>query len=313
MSPDEVQNVPARAVHSFSALLHPQKLDQLVNSWLEEDTPSFDYGGFVVGESEETAVLLCKSESVLSGVPFFDAVFQKLNCKVEWLFPESTYFSEPGAKIVARVHGHVKDILLGERVALNCITRASGISLLARRLNDIKLMQGWKGEIAGTRKTTPGFRMVEKYALLVGGCSTHRYDLSSMVMLKDNHIWVTGSVPAAVKKARKACGFSSKIEVECRSMHQAIEACQAGADVVMLDNFDPTIIESLAQSLKEQFPAVIVEASGGITMETISKFMTPSINVISMGCLTQGYKTSDFSLKILKDGHDPTNPVVTAS
>merc|ERR1719201_1880937 len=96
---------------------------------------------------------------------------------------------------------------------------------------------GYRGEVAGTRKTTPGFRLVEKYALLVGGASTHRMDLSSMVMLKDNHIWSTGSISDSVSRARFACGFSTKIEVECTSEKDAVEAAEAGADVLMLDNY----------------------------------------------------------------------------
>jgi len=178
---------------NFAHLLHPVRLNETVSSWLTEDTPSFDYGGFVVGDRIDTAVLLCKSRGVLAGVPFFDAVFKCLNCSVEWLADEGELLA-PICR-VANVTGRVRHLLLGERVALNCIGRASGLATAARRLTDkAHSGTGWNGEVAGTRKTTPGFRMVEKYALLVGGLSTHRYDLSSMVMLKDNHIWSAGSI-----------------------------------------------------------------------------------------------------------------------
>ena len=174
----------------YCHLLHPLRLQELARAWLLEDTPTFDYGGFVVGESLETAVLLCKSPGVLAGAPFFEAVFKELDCTVTWLHCEGTWL-EPVTK-AALVKGKVRNILLGERVALNCLARASGIATGARKLKNAT--NSWHGSVAGTRKTTPGFRMVEKYSLLVGGIDTHRNDLSSMIMLKDNHIWTAGSI-----------------------------------------------------------------------------------------------------------------------
>ena len=284
-------------------------LQDAVKCWLNEDTPNFDYGGYVVGDREETAVLLCKSPGILCGIPFFEAIFRELNCNINWLYKEGTLLS-PVCK-VAYVQGKVKDILLGERVALNVITRASGIATQCKSLEKIKKLKGWHGEIAGTRKTTPGFRIVEKYSLLVGGASLHRYDLSSMVMLKDNHVWSVGNVQKAVKKAREVCGFSMKIEVECRTIDDAKSAAGAGAEIVMLDNFCCDALHTAAAQIKDHYPHVIIEASGGVTEETIRDFMGPNIDVISMGKLTQGYSVVDFSLKIMKDGKNPENPVVT--
>lgn len=158
----------------------------------------------------------------------------------------------------------------------------------ARRAADIKARCEWHGFVAGTRKTTPGFRQVEKYALIVGGAATHRLDLSQMVMLKDNHIWSCGSITNAVKKAKVAAGFSIKIEVECQSLAEGMEAAGAGADIVMLDNFTPEAIHDAARTIKEAFPHVLIEASGGITEASMERFMTPYIDIISRGALTQG-------------------------
>lgn len=177
---------------NISHVLSPISVQHIVREWLKEDTPSFDYGGFVVGEKEESAVLLMKSSGILAGRPFVDAIFKELDCTVIWFVSEGTFVDQ--LKIVAKVTGKVRRILLGERVALNCLSRASGVATLARRLQKLALSLGWNGQVAGTRKTTPGFRLVEKYSLLVGGVSTHRYDLSSMIMLKDNHIWTAGSI-----------------------------------------------------------------------------------------------------------------------
>ena len=138
-----------------------------------------------------------------------------------------------------------------------------------------------------------------------------RYDLSSMVMLKDNHIWSVGNIKESVIKARSACGFSTQIEVECRSVNDALEACHAGANIVMLDNFDASITEKSAQDVKKEFPHVIVEVSGGVTKENIQKYMTASVDVISTSTLTQGHSALDFSMKIVKEGKNPLNPTVT--
>ncbi|KAH9525447.1 hypothetical protein Btru_001458 [Bulinus truncatus] len=289
-------------------ILTPISLQHAVREWLKEDVPSFDYAGFVVGEKEETAVLLMKEAGVLAGTPFVDAIFTELDCVIQWHVQEGDHI-EPIKKI-ATVTGKVRHLLLGERVALNCITRASGIATMARRLTQKAEAAGWNGEVAGTRKTTPGFRLVEKYALIVGGVSTHRHDLSSMIMLKDNHIWTAGSITQAVKDARVVGGFSLKIEVECRSLEEAIEAAEAGAEIVMLDNFSSESAEKASRELKQAFPKLLIEISGGITEENLTDFCLPDVDVISLGKLTQGYSTIDMSFKINKAGKDLSNPTV---
>jgi nicotinate-nucleotide pyrophosphorylase (carboxylating) len=132
----------------------------------------------------------------------------------------------------------------------------------ARKMADLSEAKQWSGSVAGTRKTTPGFRLVEKYALIVGGAAPHRHDLSQMIMLKDNHINVTGSITNAVHKAKGAAGFSVKIEVECQNKAEATEAALAGADIVMLDNYSAERIAEDSVDLKGQFPHLLVEASG---------------------------------------------------
>ena len=285
---------------SYSALL-PPTWKTVIPQWLASDVPKFDAGGFVVGDEITTATILCKSSGTMAGVPFVDAIFEELGCTVEWLREEGAEITPEKAATklaVAHVTGKTRFLLLGERTALNCMARASGIATQARRVVSLVREQGWEGQVAGTRKTTPGFSLVEKYALLVGGASTHRMDLSHMTMLKDNHIWASGSITAAVKKARVALGFSSKIEVECRDLEEAFEAATAGADIVMLDNFSPEEIKRDSKTFKERFPHVVVEASGGIRENTICNFLCPTVDVISQGALTQGYSTVDFSMKL---------------
>jgi len=240
---------------------------------------------------------------VLAGLPFATHVFEYLSCTVEWLQPEGHYITadEAASKApVAKVSGPTRNLLMAERTALNILSRASGVASAAHKAMSLAREHGWAGRVAGTRKTTPGFGIVEKYALLVGGADTHRMDLSNMVMLKDNHIWSTGSITDSVARARFACGFSTKIEVECTSEQDAREACEAGADVIMLDNYSGDQLNQVASRIKAKWPHVIIEASGGITLETMPSFFGPAVDIISQGALTNGYDTLDFSLKVPK-------------
>jgi nicotinate-nucleotide pyrophosphorylase (carboxylating) len=213
----------------------PSNWKTQVTEWLREDIPSFDYGGFVVGSELQKAFLFCKADGVLCGLPFFDEVFRHEGCSVQWLLEEGIFIAAHENKVhVATVTGPACGILRGERSALNMLARASGIASRGRRLINLKTQHKFKGVIAATRKTTPHFRLVEKYACLVAGVDTHRMDLSTMIMLKDNHIWASGSITSAVHKARSVGGFSLKIEVECQSLEEAVEAINAGADIVQL-------------------------------------------------------------------------------
>ena len=288
---------------NFEALIPAERLDETVRQWILDDIPSFDVGGLVVGTTEKEATLWLKSPGVFAGKPFFDAVFRVLNCNIQWK-PEAIegkYLDASGSKKIAlaTVVGPVNKILQGERTALNTLSRCSGVASASREAAKVAESLGWKGYTAGTRKTTPGFRIVEKYGLLVGGAATHRLDLSQMVMLKDNHIWSAGSITKAVQLARQAAGFSQKIEVECQSKEEAIEAARAGADIVMLDNFEPAKLKEEAKSLKEEFPHLLIEASGGITVKTMADYLSEHVDILSQGKLTQGYSCLDYSLKIV--------------
>jgi len=297
----------------FSSLLPPTNLKPVIQSWLIDDMPTFDVGGLVVGTSIKRAKLYMKSAGVFAGKPFFDAVFNEVGCEVTWnddISIEGTFLDPKdspagsGKITLATVKGPANAILRGERTALNTLSRCSGVAT-ASYLSSQKIKElhpSWTGAIAGTRKVTPGsFRIAEKYGLVVGGCNTHRLDLSQMTMLKDNHIWACGgNITKAVKLARSAAGFSQKVEVECQSVDEAIEAAAAGADVVMLDNFGPEGLKKDAKIVKNRYPNVIVEASGGITFETMGSYVCESVDIISRGDLTQGYACLDYSLKIQK-------------
>lgn len=265
--------------HGNPADLLPLSYKSQITTWFAEDAPSFDYGGFVVGSSPRTATLYGKSAGVLAGVPFFDEVFAQAGCTVVWHLKEGDSFdpAAAGGKIaVATVSGPVRNLLLGERVGLNLLSRCSGIATRSRHMLKLVRDAGYTGVLAGTRKTTPGFRLVEKYGMLVGGVDQHRHDLSSMIMLKDNHIWAHGSITQAVAAARAVGGFALKIEVEVDSEKDADEAIEAGADVIMLDNFDGPGLKVAAQSLKQRWEgkkAFLLECSGGLTTENVGTYI----------------------------------------
>lgn len=292
---------------NFAHLLPTQGTwKQDVSRWLAEDTPSFDIGGFVVGDDEKTATLWCKQSGILAGVPFAQEVFNQTGVVVKWHKVEGEYIDiskEQSGKIaVATVTGPSRKILLAERVALNILARASGIATESFEIVKLAREAGYKGIIAGTRKTTPGFRVVEKYAMIVGGADPHRYDLSSMVMLKDNHVWSTGSISNAVKAARSVAGFSTKIEVEVRSEEEANEAIESGADIIMLDNFKGKELETVAISLKQKWQSspktFLLECSGGLRKENIKSYLNDNIDLYSTSSIHQGTPVIDFSLKI---------------
>ncbi|XP_070340692.1 nicotinate-nucleotide pyrophosphorylase [carboxylating] isoform X1 [Equus asinus] len=287
----------------LALLLPPATLATLVDGWLREDCPSFNHAGLVTGAAPSQAALWAKSPGILAGRPFFDAIFAHVNCQVSWLFPEGSKLV-PVAK-VAEVRGPANCLLLGERVALNMLARCSGVASAAAAAVEAARGTGWAGHVAGTRKTTPGFRLVEKYGLLVGGAASHRYDLGGLVMVKDNHVMAAGGVEKAVRGARQAADFALKVEVECSSLQEAVEAAEAGADLVLLDNFRPEELHRTAAALKARFPGVGVEASGGITLGNLPQFCGPHIDVISLGMLTQAAPALDFSLKLFAEGATP--------
>ncbi|KAL1303309.1 hypothetical protein AAFC00_006714 [Neodothiora populina] len=284
--------------------LLPPSWASIITAWLAEDTPSFDYGGFVVGSAPAEARLLAKSAGVLAGVPFFDEIFNQLGCTVEWQVTEGEQVGVKEKKqCIAIVRGPTRNLLLGERVALNVLARCSGIATKSQSLKTLLENAGYSGILAGTRKTTPGFRIVEKYGMIVGGCDPHRQDLSTMTMLKDNHIWACGSIPNAVTAARAAGGFAIKVEVECQTVTEAHAAINAGADVVMLDNFSPGELKEAAKIIKDQHGrgvrAPLVEVSGGLTEKNVEAYVCPDIDIISTSSIHQGVGHVDFSLKVV--------------
>lgn len=271
--------------------------DKHIRQALEEDLNHGDISAAAVVSPDEQATvdLLAKQEGVIAGLDVFERTFHILdpNTVVERFVNEGDRI-EPG-ELLARISGSAYVLLAGERTALNYLQRMSGIATYTRQI--VELLQGSKTTLVDTRKTTPGMRIFEKDAVRVGGGMNHRYNLSESVMLKDNHIAAAGGIIPAVKAARAAVSFTSKIEVETEDLTMVAEALEAGADIIMLDNMDHETMRAACELIGDQ---ALTECSGNITAENVEKLVDLGIDFISSGALTHSAGILDLSMKNLQ-------------
>lgn len=271
-------------------------VDEIIKNALKEDIPNDDITtNAIISESSICEVMLfSKEDGVLAGIKVFERVFKLLGEVQVELFKKDGDLVLNG-ELIAKLSGSTKNILTGERTALNLLQRMSGIATITKQYSDIIKDTGTK--LLDTRKTTPGLRILEKYAVEAGGGCNHRFNLSDGIMLKDNHISAAGGIKAAVEKARKNCSFVRKIEVETESIPMVEEAIEAGVDIIMLDNMD---IESMKKAVKLVGNKALTEASGNVSLENIKDIADTGVDYISCGALTHSYKSLDLSLKNLK-------------
>jgi nicotinate-nucleotide pyrophosphorylase (carboxylating) len=205
-------------------------------------------------------------------------------------------------QVLLKLSGDAQTILSVERTLLNLISRMSGIATTTKRLTEKLRKAHAKARIAATRKTAPGLLYFDKKAVLIGGGDPHRLNLSDMVLVKDNHIAVAGSIENAVKKAKQNASFSKKIEVEVAEVTDAVKAAEAGADIIMFDNFSPKQIKEAVELLKKAgfFGKILLEASGGITAGNLLNYAAAQVDIISLGELTHSVQALDASLEITR-------------
>ena len=274
-------------------LLHNFMIDEHVQNALKEDIGYGDISTdfLVSNKSLMTLYLNAREDGVLCGIDVFKRVFKILSNKIEL-----EIYHTDGDKIhkgdrIAKITGLARFILTGERTALNYVQRMSGIA--TKTAQYVKELQGTKAKISDTRKTTPGFRMFEKYAVKVGGGSMHRFNLCDCVMLKDNHISFAGSLKEAVMKVRNNISHTHKIEVECDTKAQVVEALEAGADIIMLDNMSFDEMKECSKIINRK---AIIEASGGVKLDTVKKIAECGVDIISTSDIVAGAKPLDFGL-----------------
>ena len=270
--------------------------DDLILSALKEDVTSEDISTnsvmpcYRLGEVE----LICKEDGIIAGLDVFRRVFELLDTGTEVEF-----FAKDGDQVkngqkLGLVRGDIRVLLSGERTALNYLQRMSGIATYTRTIAD--MLEGTGTKLLDTRKTTPGMRIFEKYAVKVGGGYNHRFNLSDGILLKDNHIGAAGGVKQAVAMAKEYAPFVRKIEIEVENLEMLKEALEAGADIIMLDNMS---VEDMIKAVELCDGKAETECSGNVTKENVAKLTRIGVNYISSGALTHSSPILDLSLKNL--------------
>jgi len=268
-------------------------MDAAIDAALAEDMPNGDITSesVIPAGSRSEAYFLAKEDGVLAGLPVASRVFQKLDPSIIFIerFREGAAFHQSDR--LARVKGPTIALLKGERTALNFLQRLCGVATITRRF--VEAVAGTKARILDTRKTTPGLRLLEKYAVRTAGATNHRVNLSDMVLIKDNHLRRVGSVSEAVRRARAAARPGMRVEVEAADLLQVREALAAKADMIMLDNMS---IETMRQAVGLAAGRVPLEASGNMTLDRVRAVAETGVDFISVGALTHSAKAIDISL-----------------
>ena len=235
--------------------------------------------------------MIAKEEGIIAGLPVFQRTFTLLGAvNIDFLKSEGEKVY-PGDKL-AIITGNARNILTGERTALNLMQKLSGIATLTKKYTDQLI--GTKAKLVDTRKTTPGLRVLEKYAVKVGGGHNHRFNLSDGILIKDNHIGAAGSITQAIALARNNTSFVNKIEVEVENLEMLHEAIEAGADIIMLDNMS---LDMLKQAVEIVGNKAITEASGNVNLTTIGAIASTGVDYISVGSITHSVSALDISMK----------------
>jgi len=271
--------------------------EDLIKQAIQEDITSEDITtNAVIREKCRGSVqLLCKQDGVIAGLEVFKMVFEILDNSAE----TKTYFNDGDevkkGDLIAVVTADISALLSGERTALNFLQRMSGIATHTRKLSNI--LKGTKTKLVDTRKTTPNFRIFEKYAVKAGGGYNHRYNLSDGILLKDNHIDAAGGVKEAIAMAKEYAPFVRKIEVEVENLEMLSDALEAGADIIMLDNMD---IDTMKKAVKIVDRKAQTECSGNVTEEKLIEIADVGVDFVSCGALTHSSPILDLSMKNLK-------------
>ncbi|MEA5112705.1 MAG: carboxylating nicotinate-nucleotide diphosphorylase [Geobacteraceae bacterium] len=272
-------------------------IDAIIENALREDIHTGDLTTMAVveGKRPSRARLIAKEPFVVAGLQVASRVFFLLDPGVVFtpLFSDGDAVSK--GDVIAELQGDASVLLQGERVALNLLQRMCGIATLTARYRDA--VSGTRARVVDTRKTTPGLRLLEKYAVRVGGGANHRTGLYDGVLIKENHIAAAGGIAVAIGRARKAIPHTLKIEIETETLEQVAEALQAGADIIMLDNMDPDAMRKAVGMIDGK---AVVEASGGVTLETIGRIAATGVDIISVGALTHSARAMDISM-LLED------------
>jgi len=279
----------------------PRKiLEEKLRKMLAEDIGQGDITTALIvpAESMAEAEVIAKEAGVIAGLEEAKILLESLNLKLKTLVEDGTEIKPK--QVLMKISGDTRTILSVERTLLNILSRMSGIATITRKLTEKIKKAGFKTKIACTRKTAPGLLYFDKKAVLIGDGDPHRLHLDDMILIKDNHIAVAGGLEKAIKTAREKASFSKKVEVEVSKIEDVVIAAEAGVDIIMLDNFSPKQIEKAINLLKQTgfFGKVLLEASGGITVNNLLDFASTGVDIASLGEITHSAKALDISLEI---------------
>ena len=272
------------------------EFDAIIDAALREDMPEGDITSesIIPADARSEAIFLAKEDGILAGLAVARRVFEKIDSAVEFTGKIQDGAAFHKSDILARLKGPTIALLKGERTALNFLQHLSGVATTTRRFVDS--VAGTKAKILDTRKTTPGLRLLEKYAVKTGGGTNHRISLSDMVLIKDNHLRHVGSVAESVRRARVAIRPGIRIEVEAADLAQVRDALAAGADMIMLDNMT---LEGMREAVALTAGRVPLEASGNMSLDRVRAVAETGVDFISVGALTHSARAIDISLEFL--------------
>jgi nicotinate-nucleotide pyrophosphorylase (carboxylating) len=270
-------------------------VETLIALALEEDLGRGDVTSEAIFDAAalSSGQIVAKEPLTIAGIAIAAEVFARVDRQTRFIARAEDGKRMGKGEIVAVVEGHTRALLSAERTALNFLQRLSGVATLTRKFVDA--VAGTRARIVDTRKTTPGWRALDKEAVRAGGGANHRVDLAAGVLIKDNHVAACGSVKAAVERARAQAPHSLRVEVEVTELAQIDEALAARADIILLDNFDPPKVEVAVAAIAGR---AIVEVSGGITLETVRAFAEAGPDLISVGAITHSARAVDLSLEV---------------
>lgn len=270
-------------------------IDDLIKNAIKEDINYIDVAtDYLLDENEESeAIFIAKADGILCGIDVAIRVFELLDDSFTCVLHKKDGDEIKKGELIAELKGKTVKLLKGERTALNLIQHMSGIATITNEC--VKETLGTKATIADTRKTLPGLRSLQKYAVTCGGGRNHRYNLSDCAMLKDNHIDAKGGITPAVKALREKIGHTVKIEVETRTLDEVKEALNAGADIIMLDNMDN---ETMAEAVRIVDGKALLEASGNLTKERLHSVAQLGVDILSIGALTHSVTAFDISMRM---------------
>lgn len=271
-------------------------IDEDLRRWLVEDIPLWDITTSLLPNYKAKGKIFAKQEGIIAGLFLVKRAFEMVGAEIKLLVEEGSKVANKTP--IVSFTGNIHSLLQIERLSLNILGRLSGIATQTDLMTNIAKKYNPNIRICATRKTAPGLAKYDKYAITKGGGDTHRFNLSDMILLKENHLKMFKSITEAIENAKSKTSFSKKIEVEVKNKEEALEAVTAGADIIMLDNFKPVNVKLVIPAIRNVNPSILIELSGNINFENIELYAVEGVDLISSGALTHTVKNFDLTMLI---------------